>query len=153
MWVQPFLCGVVWESVLICFGLTLATHNHAFVLTVSSVIASPHLSSYSPYHWPFVHSYFPPFSTGSLSLMDDDSADVFQPSAVSLVLQSSHPTASSSSRPSCQPTAMTTTAARPVTASGPTSSKQPLKQARSITAPGKVRNRVCMVAGRGDTAY
>lgn len=78
---------------------------------------------------------------GSLSLMDDDSADVFQPSAVSLVLQSSHPTASSSSRPSCQPTAMTTTAARPVTASGPTSSKQPLKQARSITAPGKVGNR------------
>jgi len=79
---------------------------------------------------------------GSLSLLDDDTADVFQPSSVSLVRQSSHPTvSSSSSRSSSQPATTTTAATRPVTSSGPSASKQPLKQARSITAPGKVRNR------------
>jgi len=77
---------------------------------------------------------------GSLSLLDDDTADVFQPSSVSLVRQCSHPTVASS-RPSSQSATTKTAPTRPVTSSGPSASKQPLKQARSITAPGKVRNR------------
>lgn len=76
---------------------------------------------------------------GSMSLMDDDTAEVFQASSVSLVRQTSHST--SVSRPASQSTTVTNAIARPVTASGPSTSKQPLKQARSITAPMNVRNR------------
>jgi len=76
---------------------------------------------------------------GSLSLMDDESGDVFQPSAVSLVRQTSHSTAPPVSMP---PSIVSkTAAARPVSASGIAATKQLPKQARSITAPGKVRNR------------
>jgi len=74
----------------------------------------------------------------SLTLMDEDSEDVFQPSSVSLVRPSSQPTASASSRPSSQ---TTTSFVRPATSSGSVSSKLPPKQTRSITAPGKVRNK------------
>jgi len=76
----------------------------------------------------------------SLSLMDADSEDVFQPSSVSLVRPSSGPIASASSRPSSQ-TAITTSIVRPATSSGSVPSKLPPKQTRSTTAPGKVRNK------------
>jgi len=76
---------------------------------------------------------------GSLSLLDDndDDTEVFQPSSVSLVRQSSQPPSASISRSSNQQPSML----RPATSSVSGSSKLQQKQTRSITAPGKVRNK------------
>ena len=71
--------------------------------------------------------------------MDDDSEEVFQPSSVSLIRQSSQPSVTSMTRPGNQPSS---SSVRPATSSGSVSSKAAQKPARSVTAPGKVRNKV-----------
>jgi len=75
---------------------------------------------------------------GSLSLMDDDSEEVFQPSSVSLIRQSSQPSVVSLPRPGNH---NASTMVRPATSSGSVASKITQKSTRSTTAPGNVRTK------------